>query len=105
VKADVEAEHVVREQALEQLALPWAGAEDLRRRPRDVPEVGDGEVGARRLEHAGQERQVVVVHPHRGLGRRLLEDGATEERVDRLVHLPVAAPERRPHVDHVAEGP
>ena len=105
VQADVETEHVVREQALEDLALPRAGTEHLRRRPRDVPEVRDGEVGARRLEHAGQERQVVVVHPHRSLRRRLFQDGAAEVCVDGLVLLPVTAAERGADVDDVTQRP
>ena len=45
VVADLEAQEVVAEEAVEELVLPGQGAEGLRVRPGDVPELGHDQVG------------------------------------------------------------
>src|SRR5262249_7316288 len=57
----VEADDVRPQHAEEQLLLPGADAEGLGVGPRDVPEESDAGIGARALDEAGQEREVVVL--------------------------------------------
>src|SRR5262249_38350246 len=62
VVLEVEGEQVVAQQAVEDFLLPRADAEHLAVWPRNVPEVQDHQVRAGVFEHAGQQREVVVLH-------------------------------------------
>ena len=106
VVAQVEADQVVAEQAVEQLLLPGERPERLRVGPGDVPELGHGQGRVAPLEHPGQEPEMVILDEHE---RRpipgLLEDRVGEQLVDLAVGPPVAGVEDRPREDDVAEGP
>src|SRR5215831_19487148 len=99
---DVRAQH-----AQEQLLLPGADAESFGVGPRDVPEESDAGVGARALDEAGQEREVVVLdEDERRLDvGRFLEHGGRELLVHRAVVRPVFRTELWPRVHDVAERP
>ena len=62
VRLRVEADEIGANQAVHQLALPRADAEDLGVRPRNVPEDRHARVRPRLLHEPRQQREVVVVH-------------------------------------------
>ena len=106
VVAQVEADQVVAEQAVEQLLLPGEGAERLRVGPGDVPELGHGQGRVPPLEHPRQEPEMVVLDEDEGRPvAGLLEDRLGEQLVHLAVGPPVAGVEDRPREDDVAEGP
>src|SRR5262249_52416820 len=58
------------------------------------------------FEHAGQQREVVVLHEdHRWFIPDLVQDGLGELLVDAAILLPVVGVEARPRAGDVAKGP
>ena len=68
MQGNVEADEVSAEETIEELSLPGADTECLRIGPGDMPEDGDAGIGARILDEARQESEVVVLHKDDGLG-------------------------------------
>ena len=64
VELGVEAEHGAAEQAVDDLLPPGTDAEGFGVRPGNVPEGDDGRLGQSLPHHAGQQREVVVLHEH-----------------------------------------
>ena len=89
VLVDVEAEEVGAEQPLQELAPHRQHPEDLRRRPRRVQEPADAQPRLTLAQQAGQQHQVVVVHPHHVLGARNRRDGVGKLGVGQAVRLPL----------------
>ena len=103
---DVKRQQVVAQQAVENFLLPRADAEHLGIGPRNVPELGDDQIRAGVLEHARQQREMVVLYeddrrPIVNLGQH----GIGEFRIDVSVVLPIGGVETRPGVGHMAQGP
>ena len=103
--AELEADQVGAEQALEDLAAPRQLLEELGRREGDVQEEADPQVRAQLAQHRRHQLHLVVVHPHGralggGLGRPL-----GEPPVDRGVGVPPLAVELRLGDDVVVERP
>jgi hypothetical protein len=106
VAGNVEADQVVGQHALEDLALPRQDTEHFRVGPRDVPEQGDVQIGPALLEELGGHRQVVVLNEHqRRTVADLVEHRFGEAAIDLAIALEVAEPEARPHVDDVTQRP
>ena len=106
VIAQLEAEQVVAQQAVEQLLLPGEGPHDLAVRPGDVPELRDDQAGIALLEHPGEQPEVVVLDEDQGRPvARLLDHRVGEQGVDLAVRLPVAVIEGRPREGDVAQRP
>ncbi len=107
VRLRVEADEVGANQAVHQLALPRADAEDLGVRPRNVPEDRHARVRTRLFDETRQEREVVVVHQQdrRTHVPHFFEHRIRELTIDRLIVRPVLGPEDRARVGDVAERP
>ena len=76
VVTQVEAEQIVAEHAVEHLFAPRENAEDLGVGPGDVPELGDDQLRVAVLEHARQQREMVVLdEDERGPIAGFVEDG------------------------------
>ena len=83
VRAQVEAEQIVAQKAVDQFFLPGEGAEGFLVGPGDVPELGDDEIVAGLLEHARQQAEVVVLNEHEGrFAVRLFDDRPREQFID-----------------------
>src|SRR5262245_40347996 len=78
MRLDVESYQVGTENSIEKFMLPRTDAEGFRVRPRDVPEDGDVGFGHPFFDHAGQQREMVVLHENDGT---LLAGGLFEERL------------------------
>ena len=61
MRLDVEADQVGAQQPVNQIARPRADAEDFRIGPGNMPEDGDTRVRPRFLDHARQQREVIVL--------------------------------------------
>src|SRR6266436_6941176 len=61
VGLNVKADEVGAQQTVDQFALPGADAENFRIRPGNVPEDGDAGIGARFLDHAGKQREMIIL--------------------------------------------
>ena len=61
VGLNVKTDEIGAEQPVDQFALPGADAEDFGIRPGDVPEDGDASVGARFLDHAGKQGEMIIL--------------------------------------------
>ncbi len=70
VGLNMEPDEVRSQHAIQQFALPRADAERLRIGPWDVPEDRHSRVGALLLDHARQQREMVILHQNHG--RRLI---------------------------------
>ena len=106
VVADVEAQHIVAQQAVQQLFLPGTDAEYLVVGPRDMPELPGNHVGVGVAEEARQQGQVVILDEYRrraavNLLKHLLGKGL----VDRRVSPPIGLVEGGFDVSIVAQGP
>ena len=101
----VEADHVCAQQAADQLFTPRQLAEQLRRRERNVQEEPNFQVRAHLPQNAGQQLQLVVLHPHCCTFGCAPGHLHREARVDVAVgHPPVAVEDRR-HDKVVVKGP
>ena len=107
VRLNVKSDQVGAEQTIHQLALPGANAKGFRIRPRDMPEDGHARIGPLFLDQPGQQRKVIVLDEHDGLGDilDLLEHGGHELAVDVLIVLPVGSPKKRAGVRDMAKRP
>ena len=104
--AQVEAQQVVAEQAVEQFFLPGEGAERFAVGPRDMPELRHDELGILLLEHAGQKSEMVVLNEDEGrVAAGLFQNGIGEELIGEPVALPILEAEYRLVESHVAERP
>ena len=75
--------------------------------PRNVPENCDAHVGTRLLDHARQQREVVILHEEQGVldAGHFVEHGVREFAVGVLVALPIRGTENRAGVGDVAQRP
>ena len=96
----LEADHIGAEESLEHLAAPRQLRVEAVCRERDVVEVADREVGTSLAEHARDELQLVVLHPHRGALGGDLGGGDREASIDPDVRVPPdpAIPRCRDHI-------
>src|SRR6267378_4533947 len=104
---NVETDEIGAQKAVHEFALPWANAKHFRIGPRNVPEDGHAGVGARFLDHAGKEREVIVLcEKYRGLGAlHLLENDVGKTTIDFLILHPVVRAKDGAGVRDVAERP
>ena len=65
----MKADHIRAQHAVQQFALPGANTEGLGIGPGNMPEDGDARVRPPLLDHARQQREVIVLHQHHGLFR------------------------------------
>ena len=105
VGAALEAQQVRAEQPVDDLAAPGQLGEDLVTRERDVVEEADPDVAALLADHLRDQLQLVVMHPDRRPGRRLVHGGLRERPVDRHVGVPPPAVELGRGDDVVVERP
>ncbi len=105
VVAQVEAQDVVAQEAVQQFLLVRADAEDLGAGPGDVPKKYAGQVRAALLQQAAHQRQVIVLQEdHRALGT-FGGDGLGELGVHPPVAVPIPQMEFGADITDVREGP
>src|SRR5262252_416211 len=103
---EVEAQQVVAQQAFEQFLPPGADTVDLPRRPGNMPEVHDRQVGETLAEQARTERQVVILHPDHSPGAAaFLRHYVGKGGIDLLIVAPVERFEHRALELQVAQRP
>src|SRR6266545_1719666 len=103
---DLEGDEVVGEEALHDLAAPWAHAEAIRVGPRDVPEDRCARRRLQLSQLAGHEREVIVLDEDRRVGvRQFGGHGFCEAAIHLLVGVPILRTEDWLHVHHVAQRP
>ena len=83
----LESEQVRAEQALDDLPAPRKLSENLIARKRDVREEADAHVAALLPHHRRDQLELVVVHPHRGVGGGPLGYRPREPPVDPYVRF------------------
>ena len=105
VGAALETDQVRAEQPVDHLAAPGQLGEDLVAGKRDVVEEADPDVAALLADHLRNQLQLVVVHPDRRPGRRLVHGGLRERPVDRHVRVPPPAMELGRRDDVVVQRP
>src|SRR3984893_5021925 len=66
VRLNVKADKVGTEQTVDQFTLPRTNPEDLRIRPRNVPENRNTGVGPRFLDHARKQCEMIILHQNNG---------------------------------------
>ena len=101
----LEAQQVRAEQAVDDLTAPRQLGEDLVAGERDVVEEADPDVAALLADHLRDQLELVVVHPDRRPGRRLVHGGLRERPVDRHVGVPPPAMELGRGDDVVIQRP
>jgi hypothetical protein len=101
----VEADQVGAEHPFQKLPPGGQRPEQLLRGKRDVEEKPDPGVGQPAAEEAGEEQELVVVHPDHVARAVLLRDGVREELVDLDVGVPVAGLQWDLVEQVVKEGP
>ena len=102
----VKAQDAAAEQARQQLIAPGTDAESFRVGPRDVPEGQHDGPGKPFADHAGEQREVVILDQDDRIDRLdLLAHGLGKLLIDRLVVIPVLDPELGPRVSHVTKRP
>ena len=84
----LETDEVGAKQAIDELTTPRDVLVQLDRGEGDVQEETDLEVRAGLTQHPGNQLQLVVLHPHRGILRRPLGDLFGESGVDSAVGVP-----------------
>jgi hypothetical protein len=89
VVPDVEPEEVVTQESVEQFLPPGEDATDLPVRPRDVPKLRDNQLRVCRLEHPGEQAEVIVLNEHE---RRLVAGLREHDVGEQSVHLPISVP-------------
>src|SRR5690606_22425063 len=105
-RGEMEAEQIVGEQAAQQLVTRLGKAEDLHRRPGNVPEVRQGEVRSASANVFRRKREVIVLEPDGGIrAAHLVEDSLREAAIHTSVALPVASAYAREVGAQVAERP
>ena len=107
VRLDVETDEIGSQKAIQQFALPGADAEDFGIGPGDMPEDGYASVGARFLDHAGKQREVIVLDEDDGRfgAFHFLEHGVGKVAIHALVIQPILGPKDRARVRDVTERP
>ena len=103
---DMKPEQIVAEQAVQDVLLPRTDAEGLAVGPRDVPELAHRDVGARVLDEARQQREVIILHEHHGpVVADFVDHGIGETAIHAHVLMPVHVVELRPRIRDMAQRP
>ena len=107
MRLHMESDQVGAQQAVQQLPLPGADSKGLRIRPGNVPENRDARIGTLLLDHARQQREVIVLNQHHRIlfSLDLLQQRVRELPIHGFVEFPVFGAESRASVGDVAERP
>ena len=102
----MEPQNAAPEDTVDDRLAPRADSEGLCVGPGDVPEGDDGRFRQPLPDHAGQQREVIVLDEHDGVGGlRFAHHRVGEPAVDGDVGVPVRSAEDRARVRDVAQGP
>jgi len=107
VSLDMKSDEICTQQPIQQILLPRAYAEGVRIGPGYMPEDGDSGVRHPFLDHAGKQREVVILDEddRTAFGGDLLRKRIGESSVDLLVELPIRHAKDRAHVCHMTQRP
>ena len=101
----VKSDEIGPEQPLENLSPPGQLGEQCTGREGNVQEEADAEIRTHFSQHAGDELQLIVVHPHGRVGLRDLRDARGKGVIDSLVGAELVSVIHRRHYGVVIKRP